>query len=280
MLRAFKVVPAPARDLTTARRQRRCIPSICESASSLEDRVLLSGAGHHAAAEVGRPMAETAAGQRVTALFESILHTDPTGQQLNHWVHELRVGVNVNSLRKDLTAEAQAGSGTPASATMDLVIGSDPSASASGAASRAGGGGVASLLPDRLNSSSAANGLDVRQLPRGMSLTVGHTGGSGGGTMITTMNSGSATGTRMSSPMSSSGTMMSTGAMSSSGTMSSGSMTTSGGMMSSSGMMTTSVTISSTSPTMTGVSDTNAIGKPTPLSLSPLPLSPMIVTPV
>ena len=88
MLRAFKVVPPSASDRAPCRRRRRCIPSLGESASSLEDRVLLSGAGHGApAADVARPLAETAAGQHVTALFQSILHTDPTGQQLTHWVH-------------------------------------------------------------------------------------------------------------------------------------------------------------------------------------------------
>ena len=108
MLRGFNSVPPSAHDRAPCRRQRRCVPSLRESASSLEDRVLLSGAGQNThAADVAKPMVDTAAGQRVTALFESILHTDPTGQQLTHWVHELRSGVGANVLRKDLTAEAK-----------------------------------------------------------------------------------------------------------------------------------------------------------------------------
>ena len=223
MLRAFKVVPPSASDRAPCRRRRRCIPSLRESASSLEDRVLLSGAGHGApAADVARPLAETAAGQRVTALFESILHTDPTGQQLTHWVHALRSGVGASTLRKDLTAEAGRGPSAPASVPMTVVMGGSPSASASVAATSTGRSGMAAILANQTNSAAASQGLNVRQIPAGMSFTVslspGATPAMGEGTMTTTVNSGSATGMTLTGTMSSGGTMTSTGMMSSGGT--------------------------------------------------------------
>ena len=101
MLGTLKTFLPSADDHTRRRGRRHCIPSLPESASCLEDRVLLSGAGQAArAAEVARPLAETAAGRRVTALYESILHTDPSSQQLTKAVHELRSGVSAKVLRK------------------------------------------------------------------------------------------------------------------------------------------------------------------------------------
>src|SRR5262249_2838871 len=142
-------------------------------ASSLEDRVLLSGAGHTAhAAEVARPLAETAAGQRVTALFESILNTAPTGQQLAHGVHELRSGAGAKVLRRELSAE-RARASMRAQAARNVMVSSDPPPS--GAARRPGRAIPAAPLPNGLNSvdaSAASKGLNVRQVPAGMAISL------------------------------------------------------------------------------------------------------------
>src|SRR4051812_11557814 len=128
MLRAFKAVPPSARDRAPCGRQRRCIPSLSEPTSSLEARVLLSGARHGApAADVARPLPETAAGRPGPALLEPILHAHPTGQQFTHWVHALRSGGGASPLGRDLTAEAGGGPGPPASAPMTVVMGGSPS---------------------------------------------------------------------------------------------------------------------------------------------------------
>ena len=67
--------------------------------------MLLSGGRRPA--EVARPLADTAAGHKVTAAFESILGTNPPAQ-LNQWVHKLHGGVSIKVLRKDLSVEARA----------------------------------------------------------------------------------------------------------------------------------------------------------------------------
>ena len=70
MFGMFKLILPLADDHDPDHRRRRFVPSIAVDASGLEDRVLLSGVGHSAhTAEVAKPLAETAAGQRVTALF-------------------------------------------------------------------------------------------------------------------------------------------------------------------------------------------------------------------
>ncbi len=123
MLRAFKIILRHADDPARSRRPRRCVPSLAESASCLEDRVLLSAAGGKAhAAEMAQNPADTKAGKEVTNLFESILQTNPTGAQLTRLVHELRGGLSVTALRKDLTAQARAQLGAPAQASMNVVV--------------------------------------------------------------------------------------------------------------------------------------------------------------
>ena len=109
MLCAIKTILRQAAHHARCRRQRRCIPSLTESASCLEDRVLLSAAGGKAhTAEIARNPADTKVGREVTKLFESILQTNPTSAQLTRSVRELRSGMSVVALRKDLIAEARA----------------------------------------------------------------------------------------------------------------------------------------------------------------------------
>ena len=108
MLCAFKMFRRQAAHHARSRRQRRCIPSLTEWASCLEDRVLLSAAGGKAhTAEIAPNPADTKVGREVTNLFESILQTNPTSAQLTRSVRELRSGMSVVALRKDLTAEAR-----------------------------------------------------------------------------------------------------------------------------------------------------------------------------
>jgi hypothetical protein len=133
MARALLKVLGFAADPMSHRRQRQFVPSIAATAAHLEDRVMLSGAGgatahraavaHHGA----RPLADTSAGQKVTRLFESILHTAPTGTQLNAWVHDLRKGVSVKVLKNDLIADAR----TKSAGAMPTAVANDPVISAS-----------------------------------------------------------------------------------------------------------------------------------------------------
>jgi hypothetical protein len=112
MFRGLKAILRHTDDPTSRSREWRCRPTLSGSASFLEDRVLLSGAGAKAhAAEVAHPaaqnLANTHAGQVVTGLYESILGTNPTSAQLTSWVHKLRSGVSSKVLRKDLLATAR-----------------------------------------------------------------------------------------------------------------------------------------------------------------------------
>ncbi len=102
MLCAFRKILPLADDHARPRRRRQCIPSLPESTSCLEDRMLLSAAGGMAhTAEMARNPADTKAGREVASLFESILQTNPTGAQLTQWVHKMRSGTTVTTLRKD-----------------------------------------------------------------------------------------------------------------------------------------------------------------------------------
>src|SRR5438046_2186291 len=132
MLCAFKTILRQAAYHARSRRQCRCIPSLNEAASCLEDRVLLSAAGGTArAAEIAPNLVDTKAGKEVVNLFESILHTNPTTAQLTRSVRELSNGMSVVALRKDLTAMARAQQGAGARPSMNAaVINSDPSAPA------------------------------------------------------------------------------------------------------------------------------------------------------
>jgi hypothetical protein len=192
MFRAFQSILPHANDRARSGRRRGFIPSLPESASCLEDRVLLSAAGGKAqAAEVSANMADTAAGKEVTNLFESILQTTPTGAQLSQWVHKLHSGMSVKTLRKDLTAGVQAGLGgwAPTSITMD----GDPSASARSAAGTA--------MPPGLSAPTNTNvsPIDLSQVPAGLSFsrsftsTPTSTSTSGGSTATPTTTTSSPT---------------------------------------------------------------------------------------
>lgn len=88
--------------------------------------MLLSGAGGKAA-EVAKPLADTAAGHKVTSLYESILHTAPTTQQLTTWANKIRHGVSAKVLRKDLTTEAKTQANAAiAAASRAAAIAHDP----------------------------------------------------------------------------------------------------------------------------------------------------------
>jgi hypothetical protein len=152
MARAFKEILGLTGDPIPRRRPHRFVPSLAESASCLEGRTLLSGAGstaHHAAAN----LAETADGRRVTAMFESIMHTAPTSQQLARWVHKLHSGVSAKVLRKDLVAQVRAQQGLQASATASAsIISGQSSSSASGRSTAAGSRGLPTSVRNGINS--------------------------------------------------------------------------------------------------------------------------------
>ncbi len=171
MFRAFKTILPHADDQARCRRHR-FIPSLPESASCLEDRVLLSAAGEKAhAAEVSTNVANTQAGKEVANLFESILQTNPTGAQLTQLVHKLRSGMSVKTLRMDLTAEAQAERGGQSPASMnDTTMNGDLPASAS-ASTRSADAGM--LIPPGLSAPTDTIGspIDLSQVPAGMRLS-------------------------------------------------------------------------------------------------------------
>ena len=176
MLCAFKTILRQADDHARSRRQRRCIPSFTESASCLEDRVLLSAAGGKAhTAEIARNPVDTKAGKEVINLFESILQTNPTSAQLTQSVRELRSGMSVVALRKDLTAEARAQQGAQARPSMNaVVINGDPSAPAMTSTRSAATG--ASIPVSLMPGPPAPTDTDIpltklSQIPAGMSVS-------------------------------------------------------------------------------------------------------------
>ena len=177
MLCAFKTIVRQAAHHARCHRQRRCIPSLTESASCLEDRVLLSAAGGKArAAEIAPNLVDTKAGREVVNLFESILHTNPTSAQLTRSVRELSNGMSVVALRKDLTAEARAQQSAQARPSMNaVVINGDPSAPAMTSTRSAATGAIipVSLMPGR----PAPTDTDIpltklSQIPAGMSVSL------------------------------------------------------------------------------------------------------------
>jgi len=214
MVRAFYKILASKHDLISRRHRRQFAPSITTATSCLEDRVVLSGGGAHAAA---RPLADTPAGQKVANLFESMIHTAPTSQQLTHWVNKLRHGGNLKPLRKDLAAvaRAQAGAagGASSSSPMPIVAGSTTGATPPNSAdspiffggsgqsnglnssvgpivARSGGarsGGARRFsLPSGLTSPFVSasfrqvnSASTLRQSPLGTSVSTGFTGGNG-----------------------------------------------------------------------------------------------------
>jgi uncharacterized membrane protein YgcG len=196
MFFGLKMSLRPVGDHTPRRRERRCVPSLSASASCLEDRVLLSGAGEKAhAAEVAHPaaknLANTHAGQVVTGLFESVLGTDPTSAQLTNWVHKLQSGVNAKTLRKDLVATTRSqGMQSSAPTVMNVVsqsVGTPTSSTTNGASSAMTASASSELAAAMLNTmpsptNLAAVGLDVQQSP--FALRPGMGGGSGSGSSV------------------------------------------------------------------------------------------------
>ena len=215
MFFGFKATLRHADNSTPRRRQRRLVPSLSDSASYLEERVLLSGAAEKAhAAEVAHPAAKnpanTHAGQVVIRLFESILGTDPTSAQLTKDVHQLNGGVGVKALRKELvaTASRQQSQASPVASSP----GSAPTVmfSSSGGTSPA----LAHALPAGLSAPSnpPTLGMSATQIQLMMEFRAGSGSGSGRQpTSITiTSPSGSSTpATTMATSTSMSGSSMS-----------------------------------------------------------------------
>jgi hypothetical protein len=180
MLLASNIPLRLAGNLTAGRRRREFIPSISASASRLEDRALLSAAGGSAhAAVAAHNLADTPTGQHVTAMFESILHTAPTQQQVTRWVQRIRAGTSIKVLQRQLTAEARMQASMPATAANPIVI-TVPSSSSSFPRRVT----LTVTLPAGLTSSvvgvvngSLAGKSGVRQVPPGATLTVTFTGG-------------------------------------------------------------------------------------------------------
>jgi hypothetical protein len=132
MFRGWTANVCQANDRTSKRRERRCLPTLNGSAACLEDRVLLSGASAAEVAKTASRLENTHAGKVVTADFESVLGTAPTGAQLVSWVHKLRGGVSARVLTKDLTATTQVNAARAAAANVNvtaIAINSDPPAS-------------------------------------------------------------------------------------------------------------------------------------------------------
>jgi hypothetical protein len=232
MLRALKTILRHADDHARCR-PRRCVPSLPDSASCLEDRVLLSAAGGMAhAAEVAQNPANTKAGREITNIFESILQTNPTGAQLTRFVHELRSGMSVRALRNELTAEARAQQGAQAPASVNAVTihgGQSAAATASGRWAVAG-----TMTRVSAPTNTIVSPIKVSQGPRWPHISLAF-GPASTQTMSTSTSSGTA-GASMSATMSSTSTM--TG-MSSTSTMTGMSSTsTMTGMSTTTGMMT------------------------------------------
>jgi hypothetical protein len=228
MLRAFKAIWRHTDDHAQCRR-RRCIPSLPERASCLEDRVLLSAAGGKAhTAEVAQNPANTKAGKEVTNLFESILQTNPTGAQLTRLVHEMRGGLSIKALRKDLTAQARAQQGAAAQAPMNVVVNGNPSAAATASMQSAAGGTMnpASIMQGlSAPTDSIVSPIRVSQMPAGMQISRSFAPSSAPGMVSISLPGGTSTGS-MSATMSPTSTMTGTSSatgmsMSAAGSMSS-----------------------------------------------------------
>jgi hypothetical protein len=177
MLRVFKTILRHTDDQARCPSPHRCVPSLPESASCLEDRVLLSAAGGKAhAAEMAQNPADTKAGKEVTNLFESILQTNPTGAQLTRLVHEMRGGLSVKALRKDLTAQARAQWGVPAPASMNDVTVQGGSRASAGASTTSAAAGTMNQLSIMQGLSAPTDNIvspvHVSQMPLGMSISI------------------------------------------------------------------------------------------------------------
>src|SRR5262249_23288919 len=119
--------------------------------------------------------ADTKAGKEVTNLFESILQTNPTSAQLTRLVREMRSGMSVAALRKDLTAEARAHQGARAQPSMNaVVINGDPSAGAMTSTRSAATGRInlGSMRPGpSAPTDTNVSPIKAPQVPPGMSIS-------------------------------------------------------------------------------------------------------------
>jgi hypothetical protein len=173
MVRASEITLPLADQYISRRRRHRFAPSVAGSASCLEDRVLLSGAGAKAhAAEVAKPLADTAAGRQVTAAFDSILGTNPTNAQMTQWVHRLHGGMTVKVMRKDLALEAQAKATTAGAIAHDPVI-MGPSTTVGISATNGIGTTSMTSLPSGLSGVSlpTVSPVNLLQTPAGLDLS-------------------------------------------------------------------------------------------------------------
>src|SRR5438067_719281 len=73
MFRRWKTILREASSHTPRRRERRFVPSISDSASCLEDRMVLSGAGH-AAPAVHHAVVLSGAGHAAPAVHHAVAH--------------------------------------------------------------------------------------------------------------------------------------------------------------------------------------------------------------
>jgi hypothetical protein len=269
MLRVLEAILRRAGGQARRRRPRRCIPSLSESSSCLEDRMLLSAAGGSApAAEVGRDLAETRAGKEVTGLFQSILRTDPTGAQLTRFVRELRGGIGVRALRKELIAGAAMPGATPAPGSpMVVVVGGRASAPAMAATGAAAAGTIpaASMMPGLAGASRTnTSPIHVSQMPAGVRISRGSAPASSRTGTLTPASGGTSSSSSMSAPMGSTSTMTGMGStMSPTGSM--------GSAAASAGAGTSGGTISPLPVSPLPV---------TPLPIAPLPVSPLPIAPM
>jgi hypothetical protein len=107
--------------VAAARRHRnRFVPTIVGAASRLEGRTLPSVAGVAALA--------TAAGQRLTRLYEAEFHAAPTPQQVAIGMQQLHSGVPIRAIPGQLAAAAAMSPGMPAATgvpTIRVSSGSD-----------------------------------------------------------------------------------------------------------------------------------------------------------
>src|SRR4051794_38571411 len=110
MVRAFHKILHLAGHPISRRRQHRFAPSITGAASCLEDRALLNGGGGSSPAVAARivaaNLANTPAGRHVTRMFENVVNTTPSQQQVTQMVRQIRGGLSFAALRSQLVNEA------------------------------------------------------------------------------------------------------------------------------------------------------------------------------
>ncbi len=231
------------------------------------------GAGHHAhAAEVAKPLADTAAGRRVTRLFESILHTAPSSQQLTQWVDNLHHGVSAKVLRNDLVAEARAQHRIQAAPAAHVTIGVGAPASAPKGSAGIRGGTLPAGLSNPRNSATGS----ILAASGGLRIPANHI-------LLVFAPSATVTTTPVVAQPTSSATTAKTTATPATTTSAATSTTTSMTSTTSPTSPLTSLLATGSVPTPSGTTTTTTsgtIGTPTPLTFSPLTFSPLTFTPV